>query len=106
MRVLFAISLIAILFALVSAQTPTYAPTFKPSTYKPSNPSFSPTRKPTQKPTRAKYIYKTTEEEATANVAWSAVIGTLGFIGKNLLECFIYLSYISHTILTKIIFLI
>lgn len=84
MRVLFAISLISILFALVSAQT--VAPTFKPSrapTYKPSGPSYSPTKKPTQRPTRAKYLYITTDAEATANVAWSAVIGTLGFIGNN-----------------------
>lgn len=84
MRVLFAITLISILFGLVSAQT--VAPTYKPS---------NPTRKPSQKPTRAKYIYKTTEAEATANVAWSAVIGTLGFIGKNLLDCFLYFIF-SH----------
>ncbi len=96
MRVLFAISLISILFVLVSAQT--VAPTFKPSrapTYKPSGPSYSPTKKPTQRPTRAKYLYITTDAEATANVAWSAVIGTLGFIGKNLLDCFINFIF-SH----------
>jgi hypothetical protein len=84
MRVLFAISLISILFALVSAQSPTYAPTTR-----------SPTSKPTQRPTRAKYLYTTTDAEATANVAWSAVIGTLGFIGKYLLQCLTYFIF-SH----------
>ena len=81
MRVLFAISLISILFALVSAQSPTYAPTTR-----------SPTRKPTQRPTRAKYLYTTTDAEATANVAWSAVIGTLGFIGNKSITM-LYLFY-------------
>ena len=68
MRLLLAISLAALLFVSASAQVPTY----------------SPTKKPSAKPTRAKYIYETTPEEARANVAWSAVIGTFGFIGNDI----------------------
>ena len=74
MRLLFAISLTAFLIASASATA-----------------TIAPTKKPSAKPTRAKYIYTTTTEEARANVAWSAVMGTLGFIGN---EIYFYGGYI------------